>query len=202
MEIIALADWQSHHLMLFNLYGVRFNVHFIIWMAFIGWFIFWCKSAQERLIAMALGGFQLLYIAVAFGLDLIDYNNVGSGGFISFIAEIKQDQERSLGIGLDAFLYACVDYLTILALINMRPRRMVDPITFVLVTLIVLHLIAATIPMSSYTAYDVFWHALYYLVFIVLFFTSGKVEKKIGHIRLFDICHLLARPDSSKVVHR
>jgi hypothetical protein len=202
MELTALADWQTHHLMIFNVYGVRFNLHFVIWMAFLGWFMFWCKGAQERLITATLLGFQFLYIAVAFCLDIIDYQNVGSGSFLSFISQIKEGQERSLGIGLDAFLYACIDYLTILILITMRPRRIVDPITFVLVVLIVLHLVAAIVPMSSYTAYDILWHGLYYLIFAILFLTSGRVEKKIGHIRLFDICHFLARPDSSKVVHR
>lgn len=203
MDIAVLADWQSHHIAIFSLFGVRFDAHFLIWASFLCWFAWWCKSKNERLVALTLLGFQVVYVLAAFGLDVIDHLSAARGAFQDFVLTIKEAEERSHGIGLDATIYAGIDYLTILALIRMRPRKMVDPITFLLVVLIMVHLIVATIPLTgAFFAYDIIWMVIYYLVFIVLFITSGKVEQRIGHIRFFDICHLLARPDSAKVVYQ
>ena len=203
MEMAVLAEWQSHHIAIFSLFGIRFDAHFLLWASFLCWFAWWCKSKSERLVALTLLGFQVLYVFAAFGLDVIDHLEASRRALQDFVLTIKETEERVYGIGLDATIYAAIDYLTILALIRMRPRRMVDPITFLLIVLIMVHLVVATIPLSgAFFAYDIIWMVLYYLVFIVLFVTSGKVEQKIGHICFFDICHLLARPDSAKVVYK
>ena len=202
MEFLATADWQSHHLMLFSVGGIRFDAHFVIWMAFLCFFYFWCKSESEKKVALILACGQFLILFMAYLLDLFDFYRSGSSEFSAFIGSLNFEQERVFGIGLDATVFAVADFATILALIHIckRPRRIIDPIITCLVVLIVIHLSVASIAPESVggrAAYDVLWLIMYYAVFIVLFFTSGRSVESFGYFRGLDYCHLLFGSHSS-----
>lgn len=203
IDFIATADWQTHHLALFSINGIRFNLHFVIWVLLLCFFCFWCNSKKERKVALVLTFWQIAYLFVAYSLDMIDYHNVGSGEFDDFVINISSEQERSFGVRPDAMAYAFVDYLTILSLkyLSPRPRRVVDPIISCIVFLIVVHLSVGALNVATGAAtmaYDLIWTASYYAIFIVLFITSGKMSDKLGYFRGFSYCSFFVSPESAK----
>jgi hypothetical protein len=207
IEFLATADWQSHHLMLFSAGGIRFDAHFVIWVAFLCFFYAWCKSESEKKVALILAFGQFLILFVGYLLDLFDFYLSGSSEFAGFIANLSFDQERIFGIGLDATVFAFADFATILALIYLckNPARIIDPIITCLVVLIVIHLSVASISPETAggrAAYDVLWLIMYYAVFIVLFFTSGRSVESFGYFRGFDYCHILLSSNPSRKVSK
>ena len=171
-DLLTVQGWQAHHVMLFSLGNVRFDLHFLVWIGALLFFMVWCgaktrseaKQAasvlslldlrkirtihrNERIVAGFLIFMQFVILGAAASLDYLDYVLAGSGqGFEQFLRDIASDEERSLGVRPDALMFGMVEFLTMFILIKVcrRPRKMVDPISLWYVALILLHLIVAT----------------------------------------------------------